>query len=392
MITSQQIHSTLPVSIQYSLFQGKSGVRELHLILYPTQYNSFEEQLEQLSQAYHQQLEKLNTGIKSSVLRRFFCSDLPNQADALNICPLSSSQSGDAPCAISWVNQAPAHPAKVALWAYHIIDPLAELSKSQTASSLSISRGDLTHHWDTNLYSIRTDDTYSQSKDILENYCQTLDQRNATLYDHTIRTWFYVKDVDTQYQGLVDARNDTFEQEGLTADTHYIASTGIAGGLHDTRVSVAMDAYSISGVRPEQIDFISALDHLSPTQLYGVAFERATSVSYQDRKHIFVSGTASIDWQGHILHEGNVQKQLDRTLENIEALLAQASASMIDNNVFIVYLRDMSDQFLIQEQLALRYPDIPTIFVHAPVCRPGWLIEIESIATLPANNPQLPAF
>ena len=30
-------------------------------------------------------------------------------------------------------------------------------------------------------------------------------------------------------QGVVEARNDVFDQQGLTAETHYIASTGIGG-------------------------------------------------------------------------------------------------------------------------------------------------------------------
>jgi hypothetical protein len=32
------------------------------------------------------------------------------------------------------------------------------------------------------------------------------------------------------------------------------------------------------------------------------------------------------------------------------------------------------------------------VMVQAPVCRPGWLIEIEGIAVVQANLPQLPAF
>lgn len=392
MITEQKSDTTLPVSIQYSIFDGKSGVKELHIIVTPIHYGNFDEQLKQTEQAYRRVLEELETGLDTSILRRFFCSDLPNQAQVLCESSFSNPEKQTGACAISWVNQPPAHPAKIALWAYHIIDPLANLEITRSGSALSLKRGDLTHHWDTNLYSVSNYDSYSQSKDILESYCQQLDQRNATLFDNVIRTWFFVKDVDTQYKGLVEARNDIFEIEGLNADTHYIASTGIAGGLHDTKARVAMDAYAITGVLPAQIDFIAALDHLSPTQLYGVAFERATSVSYRDRKHIFISGTASIDWQGKILHEGNVLKQLNRTLENMEALLDQANATLEDCNVFIVYLRDMADQFLIQEELAHKHPEIPTVFVHAPVCRPGWLIEIEAIATTHEDMPNLPAF
>ncbi len=70
----------------------------------------------------------------------------------------------------------------------------------------------------------------------------------------------------------------------------------------DFAADVMMDAYAISGVRKEQIRYLSAPDHLSPTHVYGVTFERGVSVAYQDRKHIIISGTASIDSAGKIVY------------------------------------------------------------------------------------------
>ena len=52
-----------------------------------------------------------------------------------------------------------------------------------------------------------------------------------TMERNLIRTWIYVTNIDVNYQGVVEARNDIFDKEGLTADTHYIASTGIGGIL-----------------------------------------------------------------------------------------------------------------------------------------------------------------
>jgi hypothetical protein len=33
---------------------------------------------------------------------------------------------------------------------------------------------------------------------------------------------------------------------------------------------------------------------------------------------------------------------------------------------------------------------LPMIVLHAPVCRPGWLVEVEGIALVSARNPGLP--
>ena len=57
-----------------------------------------------------------------------------------------------------------------------------------------------------------------------------------TIRDNLVRTWIYVADIDVNYDGVVRARNDVFRRYGLTADTHYIASTGI-GGYSQTRQS-----------------------------------------------------------------------------------------------------------------------------------------------------------
>jgi enamine deaminase RidA (YjgF/YER057c/UK114 family) len=207
-----------------------------------------------------------------------------------------------------------------------------------------------------------------------------------------VRTWWFVQDMDDDYQGLVNARNDFFHTHGLTADTHYIASTGITGAHPEPSVRVSLDSYAISGLSPEQLEFLSAPDFLCPTHDYGVAFERATAVSYADRRHIFISGTASIDRYGKIVHPGDVIDQLDRALENIKALLSEAAAEFSDLASILVYLRDPEDGPVIESALRERLGNIPFILVHAPVCRPGWLIEIEGMAVVFAHLPNLPGF
>jgi hypothetical protein len=47
---------------------------------------------------------------------------------------------------------------------------------------------------------------------------------------------------------------------------------------------------------------------------------------------------------------------------------------------------------LVRQLYEERFPDKPYIIVHAPVCRPGWLVEMEVMATKKINNPELPTF
>ncbi len=398
MISTQQglsFHSLdcgpIPAQVNFSRFQGQSGVVEYHLTVHPTDYAGFPEQLEWTLSAYLDALNTLGLDTNSGVFRRFLCSDLPNQAAELEEHSLANPRSSDEPCAVSWVSQPPASPAKVALWAYHIEDPNGALDKWKVAS-LSVRRGELTHVWTTGLTCTDQSTSYGQTKGILKRYESYLQAQGLNLADHVIRTWFFVRNIDANYHGLVEARKEAFAQRGLTPDTHFIASTGIEGASSDTAAEVLMDAYAISGVRKDQIRFLCAPEHLCPTHIYGVTFERGVSVDYRDRRHILISGTASIDSAGTIVHPGDVLRQLDRTLENVEALLRQAEAGLQDVCAFIVYARDPADVGAVACAMRERLGPAPIQTVVAPVCRPGWLVEIECMAIVTADRSELPAF
>ncbi|NWK54206.1 translation initiation inhibitor [Verrucomicrobiaceae bacterium N1E253] len=385
-------HRPLPVAIQFSRFRGKDGVEEIQWMIRPTEYAHFDIQLKWVREAYEQAVQSMGLEMDSAVWRRFLCSDLINQEAALRGQSFSDPDVPNQNCAISWVRQVPAPPSKVTLWASHLRIPGEKLSKSYNNRTLSLKRKDLTHHWSTGITSPESVDSHAQTQGIFKKYGDFLKSEQMTLADHVVRTWFFVQNVDNNYAGMVDARNEVFEAEGLSADTHYIASTGIEGGYTDAPTNTLLDAYAIGGLKPEQIRYLHALKHLSPTHVYGVAFERATAIDYRDRTQIFISGTASIDDQGVTLHRGDIHRQLERTLENIEALLLEADATLDDMQVFIVYLRDPADEVVVRPEIARRFPELPFEIVTAPVCRPGWLIEIEGLAVIENDAQELPPF
>jgi len=228
--------------------------------------------------------------------------------------------------------------------------------------------------------------SFSQTKAIFNNYITWLEKEKQTLAENCLRTWIFVRDIDNNYNGMVKARNEVFTAEGLTPATHFIASTGIEGQTQFVSTLVMMDAYSIGGLESGQITYLEALENLSQTHEYGVAFERGTAIDYGDRRQIFISGTASIDRHGEILYLNDVEMQTERVFENIKALLLRAESDMDDVNSMIVYLRDRADTLFVEEYLATNYPQIPTLLVLAPVCRSGWLIEIECTAIKAIDN------
>ena len=290
---------------------------------------------------------------------RFFISDAANQQEALFD---AMKKRGIAEASV--IQQPPLDGGKIAAWLWTVEGDLNPLYLHRVTYNLtSDAPGSL-----------------DQMQNIFSEYGAGMQAAGMNVADDCVRTWIFVRDVDTNYAGVVTGRRNYFDEIGLTAETHYIASTGIQGAHSDYRKVVVMDAYAVKGLAPEQIRYLQARDHLNPTYEYGVTFERGTSVTYGDRKHIFISGTASIDNKGSIMHEGDVRGQALRMMENISALLADADACIDDIRSSILYLRDASDYALVSSLFKEKWPMLDPVFVQAPVCRPGWLIEMECIA------------
>nr|MBC8555280.1 hypothetical protein [Candidatus Brocadiales bacterium] len=149
----------------------------------------------------------------------------------------------------------------------------------------------------------------------------------------------------------------------------------------------------INGLEKEQFVKMEALSHMNPTIKYGVTFERGVQIKYGDRSHQYISGTASIDNKGEVVHKGDVIKQTDRMLENVSVLLETVGSSLNEVAYFIVYLRDFSDSDKVNSHLREELPlEIPFLILQANVCRPGWLIEIEGIAISDYRNNKYKCF
>ena len=233
--------------------------------------------------------------------------------------------------------------------------------------------------------------SYEQTRLLFNKYLKTIEGTDMTMERNLVRTWIYVTNIDVNYQGVVEARHDLFDKEGLTADTHYIASTGIGGATPVRHAAVAIDFLTVPNIKEEDKKYLQALEHLNPTHEYGVAFERGTRLtlpthtlhpegSQQFKQQYFISGTASINKHGDVVYEGDIVRQTGRLLENIGALLKDGDATMNDIRYFIIYLRDITDYHTVEILMNQFYPQIPHIIVEAKVCRPGWLIEMECIA------------
>ena len=365
-----------------SHFRGASGIAESHVTV--CLKDKCADPAGALEDAWLAALDAAGLSPESTLLRRVF-HHASHGFDA-ELARFAHAHPGS----FSVIGQPPLPGGQLAVWSQHLRDPRAPLVTSGGGTCFSCTRGNLRHHWLTALCDTTGDDPASQAARILEQHDHWLSAQDMNLADHVVRTWWFVRDIDRDYQALVDVRRGFFATHQLTEDTHYIASTGIAGGHDQASARMSLDSYAIAGLGRDQVEYLSAPEHLGPTHHYGVTFERATAISYADRKHVIISGTASIDPTGEIVHPGNVMRQLDRSLENVSALLDAAGAGLDDLAMILVYLRDPADGAEIRKALRERFRRLPTIVLHAPVCRPGWLVEVEGIALVSAKNPGLP--
>lgn len=132
---------------------------------------------------------------------------------------------------------------------------------------------------------------------------------------------------------------------------------------------------------------IHAPGALNEAITYGSAFSRGLRLEFGNVVVLLISGTASIDEDGKTVHIGDFRAQLQRTFDNITALLASEGATWKDIVRTTCYLRDIDRDYaafneertrFYQEQGLDPYP--ASTGIQAILCRPDLLVEIEAIA------------
>lgn len=335
---------------------------ENYKIFYPKDRQSFAVRIEELEATVGEYINEEKQNGRRIVYSKVFLSDIRNQNTMFTESALYTDLLSKAPCSI--VGQAPLCGSKIA-----VLVKTSDLDECFCLHSLRLSEEEAEGHR-----------SYMQTMMLFEKYINYMEAHGLDMSTHLVRTWIYIADIDVNYAGVVKARNDIFERYGLTADNHYIASTGIGGDSQSRHACVAIDFLTYPEIAEEQKTYLKAPEYLNPTHEYGVAFERATRLTVDNVSHYYVSGTASIDNHGDVLYLGDVERQTYRLLENVEALLAEGDAKMSDIRYFIVYLRDISDYEVVDAVFSSRFPSVPYIIVHGKVCRPEWLVEAECIA------------
>lgn len=223
-----------------------------------------------------------------------------------------------------------------------------------------------------------------QTTNCFEQIEAALGQAGMT-FSNVVRTWLYLDDLLSWYDDFNRARTAFFQSRNVFAGL-VPASTGI-GAANPAGAALAAGALAVrprhGGVRIEEV--------ASPLQCaatdYRSSFARAVELAFPDRRLLLISGTASIAPGGESLHEGDVGRQIDLTLDVVEAILRSRRMDWSDVTRAIGYFRDFSDRPVFHHRCQARgIPPLPLTPVHAAVCRDDLLFEIELDALAPQGG------
>ena len=208
-------------------------------------------------------------------------------------------------------------------------------------------------------------------------YDRLIGVARAEGYPHVLRVWNHVRDINRvehgleRYRAFSAGRHEAFTKHGYAMRSDLPAASAVgmsAGGV--TSYFIASREPAMSAENPRQV---SAYDYPPRYGPRSPSFSRAM----RGAGLVFVSGTASV--VGHeTKHAGDVARQLEETLVNLDAIVRAAGASEL--LIAKVYVRRRDDYPLIAARLREAMPRTQTMFLHAELCRADLLVEIEAIA------------
>lgn len=367
---------------QFVTYTTENGIDEGFLILRTQPYLSLNDALESLSLEYNNLLlRKEFTGF-APIYTRFFLSDVENQYEEVCRSDIYNNLSVGS---VRMTGKEPLDSAKVSIVSHFLKTDKEHLSRidGNYPNSLAF-RG---QNYGMYFYA---DCGSSESNDPGEQTEITLNKLEKSYSDiegkkDLIRTWVSVRDIDNNYIPFVVKRKDFFEL--ISMDRYYPASTGVEGRSWDSKRLVVLDALIYSGLGDDQIVKMEAVDNMPSTISYGVTFERGLKVEFGDRTHYHLSGTASIDINGKVIHIGDIHKQVEQALANFKALLNNSGLSFADLMYLVFYVRDAKCTEEIKNIADKILPaDIPRVYVRSSICRPQWLMELDGIAIGKGNT------
>jgi enamine deaminase RidA (YjgF/YER057c/UK114 family) len=192
-----------------------------------------------------------------------------------------------------------------------------------------------------------------------------------------VRTWFYNDRILDWYDDFNRVRTAFFNENAIFGKL-VPASTGI-GAANPQGAALMLDAMAVAPKQGATLEIKAVPSPLQcPANDYKSAFSRAVEISGQDGRHLFISGTASIEPEGRTAHTGDLDAQIKLSLRVVGAILESRGMRWEDTARAILYFPSPAWMKRFEPcRASLNLPPIPAIFAHGDICRGDLLFEIE---------------
>ena len=195
-------------------------------------------------------------------------------------------------------------------------------------------------------------------------------------FTNVVRMWNYLDNLLDWYGEFNEMRTEFFHKHNVFSSM-VPGGTGIgAGNPHNAAYNGELIA-----VKPLNSE-ITVRAVPSPMQCpaidYKSSFSRAVEIASPICRYLTISGTASIDPDGHTVNINDTPAQIELTMQVVHAILSSCGMNWSDTVKSIAYFKDINDvpffyDYLRKEKL----PSFPVAVSHAAICRNDLLFELE---------------
>jgi chorismate lyase / 3-hydroxybenzoate synthase len=208
-------------------------------------------------------------------------------------------------------------------------------------------------------------------------------------YPYPFRIWNFIPNINSgendheEYKKFCVGRQRAFSRLDASRRSYPAASAlGLPNGAGGVIYVLASRSQSQHHENPRQQPAYEYPRQYGPSS---PSFARATSLAFALHHSIFISGTASI--VGHATKaQGDLQRQLEITLDNIRHLLDSIAFDASFPEVIRVYLRHAEDLAVAYAYLRQELPMAAINVVRADICRSDLLVEIEAVSSIPVST------
>jgi enamine deaminase RidA (YjgF/YER057c/UK114 family) len=193
---------------------------------------------------------------------------------------------------------------------------------------------------------------------------------------HLARTWLFLDDIVPWYGPFNTVRTAFYRERGVF-ERMVPASTGV-GVSNLAGAALSAGAWAVEPLRDGFVMQEITSPRQCPAPCYGSSFSRAVELVNPRWRRVMISGTASIEPGGASVGGGDVEAQIDLTMEVLRAILVSRELDFPEVSRATGYFKRSADaRYFDTWRRRYGLESWPLVCAEADICRDELLFEIE---------------